>query len=102
MYVEQLDQDQIDNEEFDKMFVLWWSDFEEAGIEALFVAFDDNDSPIGFQTVDRDGLCVAIEVSEKYQGKGIARMLVEESGCWRPADNQCPDFWEKMAEEFGW
>jgi hypothetical protein len=27
--------------------------------------------------------------------------LVQESGCYRPDRNECPEFWAKMTEEFG-
>lgn len=80
---------------------LWWGDFEEARIEACYVAFD-GDSPIGFQTVNNDGFCTAIEVNPKYQGQGIASMLVEESGCWRPDRNENPEFWSAMKEKYGY
>lgn len=80
---------------------LWWGDFEEACIDRCYIAFDGDDA-IGFQTVDRDGLCVAIEVKAEYQGKGIASMLVEESGCWKPDRNECPEFWESMKKKFGY
>lgn len=101
MYIEELEQSQIDNSKFTE-FDLWWDDLEEAGVDRLFVAFDAQGVVIGFQTVSPDGLCVAIEVLDTAQGQGVARALVEESGCWRPEDDQCPEFWEKMAEEFGW
>lgn len=80
---------------------LWWGDFEEAGIERCYVAFD-GDTPIGFQTVDGDGLCTAIEVHPDYQGKGIAAMLIEESGCYRPDQNENPEFWATMEERYGY
>ena len=102
MYVEEIEQYQVNDSAFHSKFDLWWSDFEEAGVDRLFVAFDDEGDVIGFQTINADGKCVAIEVVESAQGKGIGRALVEESGCWKPEDNQCPGFWEKMAEEFGW
>lgn len=80
---------------------LWWGDFEEAGIERCYIAFD-GDLPVGFQTINNDGLCVAIEVRPQYQGQGIASALVEESGCYRPDRNENPDFWAAMAEKFGY
>lgn len=80
---------------------LWWGDFEEAGIERCYVAFD-GDVPVGFQTVDGDGLCTAIEVHPDYQGKGVALALIEESGCYRPDRNENPRFWEKMEEKYGY
>lgn len=101
-YVEELEQHEINDFLFNQKFDLWWSDFEEAGIDRLFVAFDDEDDVVGFQTVNRDGLCVAIEVVESAQGQGVGRALVEESNCWRPDRNEHPEFWAKMEEEFGW
>lgn len=79
----------------------WYGNFEEAGVSACYVAIE-NKIPIAFQTVNIDGLCIAIEVHPKYQRKGIARQLVEESNCWRPERNEHPSFWSKMQEEFGW
>lgn len=79
---------------------LWWGDFEEAGIEKCFVAFD-GDKPVGFQTVNRDGDCTAIEIKSDYQGKGIAGLLVEESGCYRPDRNENPEFWAAMEGKYG-
>ena len=81
-------------------FMLWYEDLEEAGVEDVFVAFDGG-TVIGFQTVDRDGYCCAIEVLEEYQGQGIGKLLVKESGCFKPDRNECPEFWAKMEEEFG-
>lgn len=85
--------------EIDKWSSLWWGDFEEAGIEHCYIAFD-GDSPVAFQTVNQDGLCVAIEVKSEYQGEGIAGMLVEESGCYRPERDECPEFWIAMEEKY--
>ena len=80
---------------------LWWGDFEEANINACYVAFD-GDRPVGFQTVNTDGLCTAIEVHPDYQGQGIASALVEESGCWQPDRNENKEFWATIEEKFGW
>ena len=102
MYVEHLEQCQVNDSAFHRLFDLWWSDFQEAGIDSLYVAFSDEDEVIGFQTVNEDGLCIAIEVIKSAQGQGVGRELVKESGCWKPDDNQAPEFWEKMSEEFGW
>lgn len=101
-YVQELEQYEVNDFVFNQRFQLWWSDFEEAGVDRLFVAFDDEDDVIGFQTINRDGLCVAIEVIESAKGQGVGRLLVEESNCWRPEQNECPEFWAKMAEELGW
>ena len=80
---------------------LWYEDLEEAGVERVYFAFEgegdgEGDEIIGFQTVSRDGLCVAIEVKDEFMGKGVARSLVEKSNCWKPERNECPGFWEKM------
>jgi len=96
------EQYQVNDPSMHRSFDLWWSDFEEAGIERLWLAEDADGDVVGFLTANADGLCVAIEVVESAQGQGIARALVEESNCWKPEDDQAPEFWEKMAEEFGW
>jgi GNAT superfamily N-acetyltransferase len=82
-------------------FSLWVEDFETAMIDSCWIAFD-GDRPVAFQTVNGDGLCVAIEVADEYLGQGIGSALVEESGCYRPEDNQCEEFWEKMEEIYGY
>lgn len=74
---------------------LWWSDLEEAGIESVFFALD-GDRVIGFQTLNIDGKCVAIEVDAEYQGRGVATALVEFSGGYRPESNENPEFWEAI------
>lgn len=79
---------------------LWWSDFEESGIKRCYFAFD-GDNVVGFQTVDGDGFCTAIEVQPSYRGKGVSVALIEESGCFRPDRNENPDFWAAMQERFG-
>lgn len=79
---------------------LWWGDFEEAHIDRCYVAFTGDDTPVGFLTVNADGFCVAIEVHPDYQGQGIGLQLVEESGCYRPDRNECPEFWKKVQEKF--
>ena len=84
------------------LFELWWSDFEDAGIERLWLAEDNHGNVVGFLTSNADGFCVAIEVIESAKGQGVARALIEESNCWRPDRNECPGFWAKMAEEFGY
>lgn len=63
---------------------LWYDDLEEAGISKVFFAFED------------DGLCIAIETKDGFTRKGAARSLIEESNCWKPERNECPDFWEKI------
>ena len=95
-------QDQVNDSEMNDKFTLWWSDFDEAGIESLWLAENEDGEIVGFLAANIDGLCVAIEVVETAQGQGVARALVEASGCWKPEENRCPEFWEKMAEEFGW
>lgn len=58
-------------------------------------AGDDSENIVGFQTVNLDGLCVAIEVIDDFLGRGVATQLVEGSGCWEPEDDCCPEFLEK-------
>lgn len=77
---------------------LWWSDFEEAQITSCYIAFD-GDEPVGFQTVNNDNRCVAIEVKSDYQNKGIALLLIGESFCIRPDRNENEEFWAKIAEK---
>ena len=84
----------FDHDMFDG-FALWYEDLEEAGVESLYVAYDGG-KIIGFQTVNADNRCVAIESIE--QGKGIGFALVAASGCYKPEKNECPEFWAKMAE----
>lgn len=80
---------------------LWYEDLEEAGVEKVYFAFDgDGDEVLGFQTVSGDGFCVAIEVKDEFKGQGVGRSLIEESNCWKPERNECPDFWAKIAAEF--
>ena len=79
---------------------LWFDDFEEAGIEKCYIAFDGDDA-VGFQTIDADGCCTAIEVKCDYQRKGIAAALIEESGCYRPDRNENPEFWSVIEERYG-
>jgi hypothetical protein len=90
--------DAIDNAAMDSTFQLWW-DCEEAGVERVWVAEQDGKTA-GFLTANADGLCVAIEVSD--EGQGIGTALVAESGVWRPEQDECPEFWAKMADKFGW
>ncbi len=78
-------------------FSLWWDDLDEAGVNSAYVAYLDGEL-VGFQTVNADGRCVAIEVLDEYQGKGVARALIEESGCYRPERNENPDFWGAIAD----
>jgi GNAT superfamily N-acetyltransferase len=101
MNIYEAEQYQVNDPSMHRAFDLWWSDFEEAGIERLWLAEDDEGDVVGFLTANGDGHCVAIEVIESAQGRGIARALVEESNCWKPDRDECPEFWAKMAEEFG-
>jgi GNAT superfamily N-acetyltransferase len=78
---------------------LWWNNFEEAGIEFCFVAYH-NDMPIGFQTINSDNRCIAIEVHPDYQGRGIASKLIQESGCYIPDRNENKEFWERIKEKY--
>ena len=100
--VYEAEQYQVNDTAMHRSFDLWWSDFEEAGIERLWLAEDAEGDVVGFLTANADGLCVAIEVVESAQGQGIARALVEESNCWKPDRDEAPGFWAKMADEFGW
>ena len=86
----------FDHDMFD-VFVLWYEDLEEAGVKALYVAYD-GDKIVGFQTVNKDDLCIALEALEA--GKSIGFALVEASGCYKPEKNACPEFWARMAERF--
>jgi len=84
----------FDHEMFES-FSLWYEELEEAGVKNLYVAYD-GDKIVGFQTVNADNRCIAIESID--QGKGIGSALVAESGCYKPEKNECPEFWEKMME----
>ena len=78
---------------------LWWGDFEEAAIQDCYVVLD-NDNPVGFQTINTDGFCTAIEIHPEYQGRGLASALIEESGCWCPDRNENPEFWAAIASKY--
>lgn len=78
---------------------LWVEDFEAAGIEDCYLAFDGDDV-VGFQTVSADSLCVAIEVRDDMRGNGIATALINESGCYRPERNENPGFWTTVETSF--
>jgi GNAT superfamily N-acetyltransferase len=99
--INEYSQDEINNKWFDWSCGLWFDDFEEAGIDRCYIATVD-DVVVGFQTVSGDGLCVAIEVHPDYQEQGIASALVEESNCWKPERNECPEFWASMREKYGY
>ena len=86
----------FDHDMFDG-FALWYEELEEAGVQSLFVAYD-GDKIVGFQTINADNRCIAIEALET--GRGIGTALVEVSGCYKPERNECPEFWAKMAERF--
>lgn len=94
--VEEFDE-YFDHEMFEG-FSLWYEDLEEAEVESLYVAYD-GDKIIGFQTVNADNRCIAIEAVR--QGKGIGTALVEASSCYKPERNEAPEFWEKMNEIYG-
>ena len=90
-------------EEFDEYFdhsmfdgfALWYEDLEEAGVESLYVAYD-GDKIVGFQTVNADNRCIALEALEA--GKSIGFALVEASGCYKPEKNENQEFWARMAK----
>lgn len=100
--IAEFNQCQIDLALMESEFSLWWSDWEEAGIECCYLALNEEGDVVGFQTINIDGLCIAIEVKEGFQGQGIGSMLIESSGCWNPDRNECPEFWESMQEKYGW
>jgi GNAT superfamily N-acetyltransferase len=79
---------------------LWYDDLEEAGVCETILVWDGDDI-VAYQTISGDRLCVAIEVKEEYQGKGLARLMVEESGCYEPERNENPEFWSWAEEIFG-
>ncbi len=81
-------------------FSLWWGDFEGAGIDCCYIAIEDG-SPIGFQSVNGDGRCVAIEVIDEFKGKGVSTKLIDKSGSWKPEQNEFPEFWDKMKDIYG-
>lgn len=91
--------EEIDDSLFDWSDGHWWPDFEEAGIDRCYIAWSDNQA-VGYQTINRDGLCVAIEVHPDFHRQGVASALVEDSGCWQPEDNESPDFWAAMEAKF--
>lgn len=93
-------QDEVDNDWFD-WSGLWYGDFEEAAIERCYIA-TSGDDVIGFQTVDCDDRCIAIEVHPDHQGQGVARSLIEESGCYRPERNENSEFWLAMEEKYAY
>lgn len=97
--VYEIDLGEIDQDVMNASFSLWYSDLEEAGVERVWLA-EQGGAVVGFLTANADGLCVAIEVTA--EGQGIGTALVEESGVWRPEQDECPEFWEKMEEKFGW
>lgn len=74
---------------------LWWPDWDEAGVEQCLTATLD-DKVVGFITISGDNKCIAIEVHPDFQGKGIARRLCNESGCYRPEYNTNKDFWRAI------
>ncbi len=105
MYIEQLDLDEVgtvSKEIEDWSMGLWYGntieDMEDAGIERIYVAYDDDANIIGFQTISIDGLCVAIEVHPDWRCKGVATAIIDESYCYRPERNENEPFWEKMEE----
>ena len=82
-------------------FSLWSPEsFEDSGVEDCYLAVAEDGEIVGFQTVNLDGECVAIEIKEEFQGQGIARSLIEESGCYRPERDENPSFWEWAYSEF--
>jgi GNAT superfamily N-acetyltransferase len=78
-------------------FSLWYEDLEEALVIKTILAWDGGQI-VGFQTINSENLCVAIEVADEYLGQGIARLMIEESGCYQPENNSFPEFWEAVAK----
>jgi GNAT superfamily N-acetyltransferase len=91
--------DTIDYDAMDAAFSLWYSDLEGAAVERVWIA-EQGGKVVGFLTANADRMCVAIEATA--EGQGIGTALVEESGVWRPEQNECPKFWARMEEKFGW
>lgn len=55
----------------------WWADFKNC-----YIAADvESDRIIGYQAIDRNGLCVAIDIHPEFQGKGIENQLIKASAC---------------------
>lgn len=80
---------------------LWWSDFEEAGIEECYILFDEKtDMPIGFQTLNVDRQTIAIEIHPEHRGKGLSYLLIEDSGSTTPERDENPSFWESVKQKF--
>jgi len=69
------------------------------GCPDYYVALSDG-IPVGYMIINGDWRCVAIEVKDEFLGQGIARKLVETSGCFYPEDDQCPEFWERIHQIF--
>ena len=87
------------NDDLSNWSMLWYEDLEEAGIVSVVLAWDGNDI-VAFQSINCDNRCVAIEVKDSHQGQGISRLLIEESGCYKPERNENPSFWEHVAEVY--
>jgi len=84
------------SEELNNWSMLWYEDLEEAGVSSLVLAWDGDDI-VGFQSINSDNRCVAIEVKDSHQGQGISRLMIEESGCYKPERNENPEFWGIVA-----
>ena len=95
--VEKLEGYQINYLEMNKKFILWYDDLEEAGITEVFVAFSEDQEIIGFQSINADNQCVAIEVIPEYQNKGVALALIDFSKCSTPERNENESFWKKIS-----
>ena len=79
---------------------LWFDEWEQSGVETIYLAWDDNDI-VGFQTVNSDNQTIAIEIKESHKGQGISRLLIEESGSYLPERNENPTFWGWALKEYG-
>lgn len=76
-----------------------WSSIEETGIVKLYLARNKDNKIIGFQAVDRDGLCAFIEVAKEFRGQGVVRVLVNISKCYNPRLNSNPEFWQAIHDQ---
>jgi GNAT superfamily N-acetyltransferase len=94
--IEKLENHQINYQKMNKKFMLWYDDLEEAGVTDVLVAFSEEGDIVGFQSVNSDNRCVAIEVISEFQNQGIGTALIGHSGCYLPERNENGEFWEKM------
>ena len=96
----QVEQYEVNDSKMHEYFELWWSDWEEAGVERVYVAEAEDGEIVGFQSINGDRQTVAIEVKDAHRGNGVALLLIEESGSFKPERNENPEFWAKVADSF--